>query len=313
MKINHVGGVIAAASKKDALPLLQVGSISIVKRLVISFQQAGIFPIVIVTGTDEEEVKYQLSGYGVIFIRNENWEQPELFDSVKIGLRYLQNKCERVVFTPVNVPMVTAKTLRALLSAEGAVVTPAHQGQSGHPIVISEEAIPEILDFQGTGGLRAAIGSMSLQRTVIPVDDPGVLISIHNSRQLEERLAEHNQTLLHPMLQLSLQKESTFFNTRIRLLLYLIYDTHSVRSACSCMTLSYGKAWNMLNKLEEEMGFRLVERRHGGSRGGNTTLTPEGIRFLRTWMQFEEEVFCFAQSRFSELFFGGKQDGVERS
>jgi hypothetical protein len=61
MYISRVGGVIAAASKKDAVPLLQVGSISIVKRTVISFQQAGVFPIVIVTGIDEEEVKYQLA------------------------------------------------------------------------------------------------------------------------------------------------------------------------------------------------------------------------------------------------------------
>lgn len=302
MKISRIGGVIAAASKKDSLPLLQVGSIPVVKRLVISFQQAGIFPIVIVTGTDEHEVKYQLSGYGVIFIRNENYEQPELFESVKIGLKYLQGKCERVVFTPVNVPMFTAKTLRSLLSSAFDIVIPSYHNSGGHPIVLSQNVIPEILAFTGAGGLRAATASMPDRREFVPVNDPGTTISIHDSQQMEEQLSEHNRALLHPAVSLSLQKESVILNTRIKLLLYLIYDTRSVRSACTCMALSYGKAWDMLNKLEAELGFQLLTRRHGGSKGGNTTLTTEGLQFLHSWLQLEEELFNFAQSRFMALF-----------
>ena len=104
MKISRIGGVIAAASKKDAEPLLQIGNIPIIKRIVISFQQAGIFPIVIVTGADEEEIRYQLSSYGVIFIRNENYEQPELFESVKIGLQYLHRKCDPIVPNTLSPP-----------------------------------------------------------------------------------------------------------------------------------------------------------------------------------------------------------------
>lgn len=303
MKINRVGGVIAAASKKNSLPLLQVGTIPVVKRLVISFQQAGIFPIVIVTGTDEHEVKYQLSSYGVIFIRNENYEQPELFESVKIGLEYLQGKCERVIFTPVNVPMFTAETVRNLLAADSEIVIPSYNNAGGHPIVLSHSVIPDILAFVGEGGLRAATASMPERRVFIPVDDPGTTISIHDGQQMEERLSEHNRTLLHLTVQLSLQKESVFFNTRIKLLLYLIYNTRSVRSACTCMALSYSKAWDMLNKLEAEIGFQLIERRHGGSKGGNTTLTPGGQQFLRSWLQLEDELFNFAQSRFSAMFY----------
>ncbi|MDO4326258.1 MAG: NTP transferase domain-containing protein [bacterium] len=302
MKINRVGGIIAAASKKAAFPLVQIGSIPIVKRLVISFQQAGIFPIVVVTGADEDEVKYQLSNYGVIFIRDENCECSELFESVKIGLRYLRDKCKRIVFTPVNVPMFTAKTLRLLLASEAEIVTPSYQGAAGHPIVLSDSVIPEILEFQGEGGLRMALASMPKKREFVSVDDPGIRISVRNSEQLEERLAEHNRALLHPMIQVGLRKEAIFFNTRIKLLLYLIYDMNSVRSACTAMALSYGKAWDMLNTLETEFGFLFVERRHGGSKGGRTTLTQEGLQFLRAWMQYEDELFQFGQLRFSELF-----------
>ncbi len=302
MKISRVGGVIAAASKKDAEPLLKIGTIPIIKRIVISFQQAGIFPIVVVTGAQEDEVKYQLSSYGVIFIHNENCEQPELFDSVRIGLQYLYGKCDRIVFTPVNVPMFTPDTLNRLLATEGKIVTPSYQKKCGHPIVLSESVVPEIIAYTGTGGLRAAISSMADRRTFVPVNDQGIFISVRDCRQLEAQLAEHNRALLHPMVQLSLQKESIFFNTRIKLLLYLIYDTHSVRSACDRMALSYGKAWDMLNKLESETGYPVVERKHGGRRGGNTTLTSKGLKFLKTWQQLEDNIFRFAQNEFNSLY-----------
>jgi molybdate transport repressor ModE-like protein len=302
MKISRIGGVIAAASIKDAEPLLQIGTIPIIKRIVISFQQAGIFPIVVVTGAEEAEVKYQLSSYGVIFIRNENCEQPELIDSVKIGLKYLLGKCDRMVFTPVNVPMFTPATLNSLIAANGDIITPSCNGKGGHPIILSESVVPEIIAYSGIGGLKAAISSMPDRRIFLPVDDPGIFISVRDCRQLEDYLAEHNRALLHPTVQLNLQKESVFFNTRIKLLLYLILDTHSVRSACDRMALSYGKAWDMLNKLEEETGYPIAERKHGGKRGGNTTLTPQGIQFLKTWQKLEDSIFQFTQKEFSSLF-----------
>ena len=302
MKISRIGGVIAAASKKDAEPLLRIGTIPIIKRIVISFQQAGIFPIVVVTGAEEDEVKYQLSSYGVIFIPNENCEQPELIDSVKIGLKYLLGKCDRVVFTPVNVPMFTPVTLNSLLASRGDIVTPSCRGKGGHPIVLSETIVPEIIAYSESGGLKAAISSMADRRIFLPVDDPGIFISVRDCQQLEAHLAEHNRALLHPTVQLNLQRESVFFNTRIKLLLYLILDTHSVRSACYRMALSYGKAWDMLNKLEAETGYPIAERKHGGKRGGNTTLTPQGIQFLRTWQELEDNIFQFTQKEFSSLF-----------
>lgn len=117
MKFSQTGGIIAAASKKDAVPLLQIGSISIIKRIVLNLQHAGVFPIVVVTGTEEQEVTHQLSPLGVIFIRHEACEAPELLSSVKLGLSYLRDKCDRVVFTPVNTPMFSPDTLKTLLAA----------------------------------------------------------------------------------------------------------------------------------------------------------------------------------------------------
>lgn len=302
MHISRVGGVIAAASKKDAVPLLQVGTISIVKRTVISFQQAGIFPIVIITGTEEDEVKYQLAPFGVIFIRNEQCESPELFESVKIGLRFLKDKCDKVVFTPVNVPMFTPVTLKKLIGADVGIAVPRYNGQGGHPIAIRNDMIGRVLSYTGDNGLRGVVEALSMFRLWVEVEDEGVAISIHDRAQLQARLDEHNRAILNPIVKVSIEKETVFFDSRAKLLLYLIADTQSVRKACSHMALSLGKAWDVLNKLEQELGYTVVERHHGGSRGGKTRLTERGTLFLAAYQEFEESILLRSQQEFERLF-----------
>ena len=53
MQISKVGGIIAVVNKANSQPFSQDGTISIIRRIVITYQQAGIFPIVIVTDTEE--------------------------------------------------------------------------------------------------------------------------------------------------------------------------------------------------------------------------------------------------------------------
>ena len=101
----------------DFKPMLSIGSITIAQRVIATFHQAGIEKIVMVTGYQAVTLERHLSGSGVIFLRNDRYETTQMFDSVKIGLEYLMDKCDRVLFTPVDVPLFTAETVRRLLDA----------------------------------------------------------------------------------------------------------------------------------------------------------------------------------------------------
>lgn len=302
MKFGSVGAVIAAASKKDAVPLLKVGSIPIVRRIVLTFQQVGVFPIVVVTGTEDLEVTRQVASLGIVFIKNRECERPEMFSSVKLGLSYLQGKCDRVVFTPVNAPMFSAQTLHTLLSSTAGIATPTHNGRGGHPIVMQSAVIPQILAYEGPDGLRGAIWKSNCEKERIAVPDAGVLMSIHNEQQLRQHLQAHNATLLTPSVKISIDKETMFFNSRLKLLLFLIADLQSVRQACQHMGLSYQKAWDMLNQLEQELGYTVVMRQHGGKSGGKTCLTEKGCQLMYAFQQYEDELRLFARQRFGVLF-----------
>ena len=197
MNLRKVGGIIAVANHEVAKPLLQVGAIPIVRRIVITYQQVGVFPIVVVVGGDDEELKRVLSPLGVIFLKHEQERPPELMDSVRTGLHYLQGKCSRVVFTPVNVPMFTPDTLQALLDTAGEIVIPSWQGRGGHPIVLADEMIPRILGYAGENGLRGALEC--LPRTWVDVPDRGILASAHDEEELNRHLGSHNMSIIHPM------------------------------------------------------------------------------------------------------------------
>ena len=306
MHISKVGGVIAAANKKMAQPLLQVGTISVIRRIVITYQQAGIFPIVIITGAEEEEVKWQLANYGVIFVQNTGSDNPELLTSVKLGLGYLEGKCDRVMFTPVNVPMFSPTTLLTMMEREEDIVIASHQMHGGHPVLISQRAIPEILRYDGENGLRGAIDASGYERTWVDVDDKGVLLSVHNYEELNAQLEEHNAAILHPVLHMRMEREEPFLNERLKMLLFLISDNYSIHKGCACTGLAYSKAWGMINQLEHNLGYAVVERKRGGKGGGGTSLTPDGERFLAAYQAFEETVHKIAQKEFRERFIDTK-------
>lgn len=300
------GGIIVAAGKTigrhESYPLLKIGSISVIKRIVLTFQQVGISPIVVITGYEAEEIERDLADYGVIFLRNKEYEKSQMMDSAKIGLEFLQNKCDQVIFNPVNIPMFTPETIQKMMECGAQVISPSYHGKSGHPLLIDGALIPTILSYDGDQGMRGAIQSSGANRQWLDIDDEGILHDTDDIERLDQLLKKHNQHILHPFLKISIEKESLFFNSKTKLLLILIQETHSVRSACRHIALSYSKAWNMLNQLEEELGYAVVERQHGGSYGGKTNLTPKGVEFLTKFQQFEQNVRQYAKDEFGRLF-----------
>lgn len=60
-----------------------------------------------------------------------------MFDSAVIGLKYLYPQCSRILFSPVDVPLFTADTIKELLITPGDIIVPTYEGQPGHPVLIS--------------------------------------------------------------------------------------------------------------------------------------------------------------------------------
>ncbi|MBO6017456.1 MAG: NTP transferase domain-containing protein [Oscillospiraceae bacterium] len=288
----------------DFKPMLNVGSISIAQRVVATFQQAGVDKIVMVTGYNAVMLERHLAGNGIVFLRNEEYETTQMFESVCIGLRYLKDKCDRVLFTPVDIPLFTAETVQKLLESDEPLAGPVCGGKLGHPMLIATTLIDTILADPGEGGLRGALDRCGAEMALISVEDRGVLHDADTPEDYHALLKYHNEQLVRPVIGVSLAREKVFFDSRTAMLLQLVDETHSVRMACQRMQISYSSGWNTIRTLESQLHYSLVQRSQGGAGGGKSFLTEKGRTLLERYEAYAAAVRDTAGELYEDFFAG---------
>ncbi len=302
----QIGAVIVAAGMSsrmgDFKPMLNIGSISIAQRIVATFHQAGVTKIAVVTGYNAPLLERHLANNGLVFLRNEDYASTQMFDSAKIGLGYMRDKCDRILFTPVDIPLFTAMTVTQLIESDAALCCPVCEGRTGHPLLIASELVERILADSGEGGLQGAISRCGAAMLRIPVEDPGVLHDADTPADYKALLQLHNEQLIRPEVAVSLSREKPFFDEKTAMLLALVNETCSVRSACQRMQISYSTGWNIIRALESQLHFPLLERSQGGANGGESRLTDKGRRLLGCYERYSERLRREAAELFESYF-----------
>ncbi len=65
-----------------------------------------------ITGQDAKEVEKHISKLRVICLRNEEYENSQMYDSVLMGLRYIEDLCDRILILPLNFHCFFLKQLK---------------------------------------------------------------------------------------------------------------------------------------------------------------------------------------------------------
>ena len=304
----QIGALIVAAGMSSRMgqfkPMLNIGSISVAQRVIATLSQSGVSKIVMVTGYNATILERHLSGNGIIFLRNDHYETTQMFDSVKIGLRYLLDKCDKVLFTPVDVPLFTSRTVKTILDSGAPLACPMCEGRQGHPILIDNGLIPEILNDCGEMGLKGAMDRCSVPLRRIDVDDPGTIHDADTPEDFSQLVDYHNSQLVRPVVSVSLNKEKPFFDSKIAMLLMLVDETKSVRAASQRMQLSYSSCWNIIRTLESQLNYTLIERSQGGAGGSQSRLTDRGRALLQRYTAYEQALKDQANVLYAQ-YFGG--------
>lgn len=300
---HNTGGIIVVTDNKKGKsidPLKEIGTISVIKRMVLTYQQVNISPITIVGEKDTlYDLERELADYNVIFLKSDEKEN-SMIDLVKIGINFLKDKCEKVIYSPVVIPMFKMATLQKIVQSESIIASPSYRKKAGHPVLLSNKIYEYILDSEY--GMKDTIRSLMDEREFIEVKDEGIIRSLDDMDKLTILLDDHNEQIVHPFLRINIEKEEMFFNSRAKLLLILIDEIGTVKGACEHMALSYRKAWSIIEDIEKALGFTVINRRHGGKDGGRSSLTEEGKEFLIKYSKFEKEVKLFSEKKFNEIF-----------
>lgn len=88
-------------------------------------------------------------------------------------------------------------------------------------------------------------------------------------------------------------------------LLETIERLRSIVAAAEEMKMSYRKAWGIIQKVENKLGFPLVLKHRGGAEGGYTTLSEEGVQLLNAYRelttQFDGSIKEIARKFFRKI------------
>ncbi|MHB8874324.1 MAG: nucleotidyltransferase family protein [Myxococcaceae bacterium] len=157
---------------------------SFLQTLTSTFQKAGC-RVLAVVGAEIEEIRQHPTRAALI--ENPAWESGQ-FSSVKVGLRTaLEEGAEAVLIQPVDVPLVRASTVKAVLEAleghEGAF--PEFEGAPGHPLALTRAAAEKVLSMEDVPHLEAAQARLDVVR--VPTRDPAVVVNL-NTPEIYERV-----------------------------------------------------------------------------------------------------------------------------
>jgi len=177
---KRVGAVITAAGLSSRMgkfkPLLPFGGTTVISRCVNNMKSVGAEPIVVVTGHNAQMIEEHLAASGCSFVHNPDFAASQMFDSLRVGLREIQEKCDTVLITPVDVPAVGAETIKRLAECDELIARPVYNGKAGHPIAVSASLIAEILAYSGNDGLRGALAELNVPVLDVETDDEGISI-----------------------------------------------------------------------------------------------------------------------------------------
>ena len=313
------GAVIVTAGISSRMgkfkPMLSVGKESIIRRTIRLMKNAGADPIIVVTGYCREILEAHLRDLDVKFVYNEKYASTKMFDSALLGLRALEGECDRVLFSPGDVPLIREDSIEILKQQEGLLIRPTYRKIPGHPIVIDKQILPEIMNYHGNEGMRGAIKSCSVKICEIPIEDEGVIMDVDCKKDYERMLTENAfytgvKEDLRMELKLNIGTDELFLDSNMAVFLELIAATGSMSAACQAMHMSYTKGWRMINKLEEKISIKVLQRNVGGREGGGSMLTLEGYRILQNYNRMIQELDVIGRQLFMKYFGGTEDEGT---
>lgn len=312
----RTGAVVVAAGHKSSVssfsPMLPIGDSTVIRRIIITLKRSGIDPVVVVTGKQGDEVEKHIAGLRVICLRNQNYGNTQMYNSICLGLNYIEDLCDRVFILPAKFPMFLPETIKRMMDMDAQVVCPVFEGRRGHPVLVSSDIIGKLLNYKGEKGLRGALRQVDVDRCAweVEVEDQGIILAVETDEDRAQSNLDNERLDIFPQIQLTLERDEGFFGPSVAQILSLIDHTGSMQTACRQMHMSYTKGWKILKAAEKQLGYPLLITQSGGAEGGSSLLTPKAKDFLVRFLGMEKELREDAQKLYQKYFSMEDQTGL---
>jgi molybdenum cofactor cytidylyltransferase len=195
-----IGAIILAAGEslrmgRPKLSLPWMGGQSMIAHMVEIFSSAGAAPIVVVTGSDKEEIESCLQNVDVIMAHNPNYADGEMLSSTQIGLKEMdQHKVYATLICPGDLPLLKITTVETLIQAwhrdPYPILIPSHSGRRGHPLLVEQKTWSEINAIHPGASMRDFLQEHEALIQHLPVDDLGIRRDIDTPQDYHDAQVE---------------------------------------------------------------------------------------------------------------------------
>ncbi|EGO65640.1 DVU_1551 family NTP transferase [Acetonema longum] len=189
---ENIAALILAAGYSSRAPqfkpLLPLGDSTVIEQVIRNFRRAGIKDITVVAGHRAGELIPVLERARVRWVVNEQYSQG-MYSSVVSGVKTLAAATQACFLLPGDMPLVKSHTLKVLCRTyrklSPYVCYPVIQGERGHPPLLSSRLFPEILAWQGQGGLRPLLARYEAWAEEAEVQDGGIAADLDTGEDYE--------------------------------------------------------------------------------------------------------------------------------
>lgn len=168
---------------KALLPVGSTGS-TFVRALTEALRDGGIADVLVVGRPDDEPLRGEVAGLGtaVRYVENHRAERGQIASIVAAIDAIDHPGVEGLLVVPVDLPLVAAPTVAALLAAFERTRPPlaraTYQGRNGHPVIFGPALFAELRQVDPSLGARAVVRAHAAECVQVDVPDPGVLVDI---------------------------------------------------------------------------------------------------------------------------------------
>lgn len=184
---TQTAGIILAAGGSDRLgrskQFLDWRGKPYIKQVTDTALEAGLNPLIVVTGEDHEAIGNALRDYPVKIVHNSNWDEGQS-TSMHLGLASLPEICDSTVFLLCDQPQISPVLIRSLIERRAEtlapIIAPTAGGKRANPVLFGRETFDALETVTGDRGGRAVFNQFKVEwlpwvdaRITLDVDQPG--------------------------------------------------------------------------------------------------------------------------------------------
>jgi CTP:molybdopterin cytidylyltransferase MocA len=200
-----IPAVVLAAGRSSRMgrpkASLPIGDDTFLSRIVRTFLDAGVEDVVVVVGHDAESIvtDFSQSGLPARFVVNTNYDRGQL-SSMLAGLSVVDRPgVTAALMTLVDVPLVSAATVRAVIdryhATHAPVVRPTSGARHGHPLLLDRSMFDALRAADPETGAKPVVRAhASVEGDLEITDDEGAFTDIDTAEDYRRMLLSNQMS-----------------------------------------------------------------------------------------------------------------------